>query len=186
MLLAGCTLLREDNYQQEEFTSTNMYSRSFPGPAKASCEAARRALLSQGYIIDEAKASSVKGRKNFQPANDVHMQIEFNVACAENSKDSNSTTVFASAVNDRYSLRKSTNSASVGVGALGSLSLPFGSSDDALVKVASETIAAKKFYEGFFEQLEGYLDTAMDAPDSNEQKGGNPNKEPLPATAHAQ
>jgi hypothetical protein len=48
--------------------------------------------------------------------------------------------VFVSAVQDRYALKKSPTSASVGVGALGSVSLPFGSNDDSLVKVASSTV----------------------------------------------
>jgi hypothetical protein len=160
--LAACSLPRKYNYDEENFSSNNTYSRSYPGSAKSSCEAARRSLLSQGYIIDDVKASQVKGHKNFQPESDVHMQIAFNVDCEENSKGSNSATVFASAVNDRYSLRKSSNSASLGVGALGSLSLPIGSSDDALVKVASETISAKKFYESFFSRLESFLDIPAD------------------------
>lgn len=156
--LAACSFPRQYNYDEEYFSSNNTYSRSYPGSAKSSCEAARRALLSQGYIIDDVNASRIKGHKNFQPESDVHMQIAFNVDCEENSRGSNSTTVFASAVNDRYSLRKSSNSASLGVGALGSLSLPIGSTDDALVKVASETISAKKFYESFFSRLESFLD----------------------------
>jgi hypothetical protein len=166
--LVGCSLPRSYNYREENFSSTNnMYSRSFPGSAKASCEAARRALLSQGYVIDDARASVVKGHKNFQPESDVHMQIAFNVDCEDNSKGSNSSTIFASAVNDRYSLRKNSNSASVGVGALGSLSLPIGSTDDALVKVASETIADKKFYDSFFVRLESYLDDPADDNDGH-------------------
>jgi hypothetical protein len=159
--LSGCSSTsstRQAGFQNEEFGSTNTYSHTFAGSAQATCEAARRALLSQGYVIGEAKASLVDGRKKFQPQSDVHVQIEFHVVCAPDSKGSNSTTAFANAVRDRYSLKKSTNSASLGVGVLGSVSLPFGSSDDSLVKVASETIPTKKFYERFFELVESYLD----------------------------
>jgi hypothetical protein len=163
-VLSGCATLKsasrepDSRHYQNEFASTNVFSRSFPGSERETCEAARRALLSQGYIISEATAALVKGRKNFQPNSDVHTQIEFHVVCAPNSKGSNSTTAFANAVRDRYSLRKSSNSASVGVGVLGSLSVPFGSTDDSLVKVASETIPTRQFYERFFELLEAYLD----------------------------
>jgi hypothetical protein len=84
---------------------------------------------------------------------------QFHVVCVPNSKGSNSTTAFANAVRDRYSLRKSSsNSASAGVGVLGSLSVPFGSTDDSLVKVASETIPTRQFYDRFFELVEAYLD----------------------------
>lgn len=149
--------------QPEEFLSSAAYSQSFPGTERQACEAARRALLSQGYVIGESGAAAVRARKYFQPEADVHVQIEFHVTCAPNSQGSNSATAFANAVRDRYTLRRSTNSASLGVGALGSISLPFGSSDDALVKVASETIPAKQFYSQFFDLLERYLDPAANA-----------------------
>ncbi|MGV3654584.1 MAG: DUF2242 domain-containing protein [Noviherbaspirillum sp.] len=154
----------------DEFTNTDTYSRAFPGHDQATCEAARRALLSQGYLISEAKPSLLKGRKNFQPQGEVHVQIEFNVVCAADSPGSQSTTVFASAVRDRYSLKKSTNSASLGVGVLGSVSFPFGYSDDAMVKVASETIPSRDFYERFFSLVERYLDNGPGEPAQEEQE----------------
>ena len=82
------------------------------------------------------------------------MEIEVSVVCASNSAGSNSTTVFANAVQDGYSLKKSSSSASIGVPALGLVSLPIGSSDDALVKVGSETTSSGKFYD----LVERYLD----------------------------
>jgi hypothetical protein len=162
--LAGCAATNKTDipidYQNEAFSSTNTFSHTFAGSGAATCEAARRALLSQGYLINEAKAAIVRGRKNFQPSSDIHVQIEFNVVCAPDSKGSNSTTAFANAVRDRYSLKKSSNSASLGVGVLGSLSLPIGATDDSLVKVASETIPSSKFYQRFFELVESYLDAS--------------------------
>jgi hypothetical protein len=162
--LAGCAATNKTeipiDYQSEGFSSTNTFAHTFAGTGAATCEAARRALLSQGYLISEAKEANVRGRKNFQPSSDVHVQIEFNVVCAPDSKGSNSTTAFANAVRDRYSLKKSSNSASVGVGVLGSLSLPIGATDDSLVKVASETIPSGKFYRRFFELVESYLDAS--------------------------
>jgi hypothetical protein len=160
--LAACSSIATNQKVtiQEDFASTDVHAHSFPGTDKATCEAARRALLSQGYVIQEANAALVRGRKNFQPGTDVHVQIEFHVVCAPDSKGSNSTTAFANAVRDRYSLRKSSTSASLGVPALGSLSVPFGMSDESLVRVASETIANKLFYERFFALVERYFDDA--------------------------
>lgn len=173
--LAGCGTVNSNNtkqidYQAEDFSSTNTYAHTFAGTAPATCEAARRALLSQGYVIQEANASLIKGRKNFQPQSDIHVQIEFHVVCAADSKGSNSTTAFANAVRDRYTLKKISNSASLGVGVIGSLSLPVGTSDESLVKVASETIPTRKFYDRFFELVESYLDGATGtqiAPDAD-------------------
>ncbi|OPG75826.1 hypothetical protein B1218_29415, partial [Pseudomonas ogarae] len=66
-------------------------------------------------------------------------------------------TMFANALQDRYALKKTNNSASLGVGVLGSVSMPIGSSDDSMVKVASETVSAAKFYERFFALVELFL-----------------------------
>lgn len=166
-LLAGCVSMPQKvDFRVEDFGSSDTFARVFPGAEQTTCEAARRALLSQGYVISIANESQVRGRKNFQPDKDVHEQIEFYVVCAPNAKGSNSTTAFANAVLDRYSLKKNSSSASVGVGVLGSVSLPFGMSDDSLVKVASETIARRKFYDRFFEVMESYLDaTTLNASD---------------------
>jgi hypothetical protein len=162
-MLASCaTSPNRTDFRVEDFGSSDTYSRVFPGTGRTTCEAARRTLLSQGYVIvGDTSDSQVRGRKNFQPDRDVHEQIEFHVVCAPNAKGSNSATAFANAVLDRYSLKKSTTSASVGVSVLGSLSVPFGSTDDALVKVASETISKRRFYDRFFEVMESYLDSSV-------------------------
>jgi hypothetical protein len=122
------------------------------------CEAARRALLSQGYLIATAKSDVVEGRKSFQENAQTHVEIGVNVVCAPAGGDGGSI-AFANALHDRYALKKSPNSASVGVGAVGSVSVPLGASDDAMVKVASETIAAREFYERFFGLVDRYLAT---------------------------
>lgn len=175
--LAGCatvTPVKQADYQAEDFSSSNTYAHTFAGTAPATCEAARRALLSQGYVIQEANASLIRGRKNFQPQSDIHVQIEFHVVCAADSRGSNSTTAFANAVRDRYTLKKISNSASLGVGVIGSLSLPVGTSDESLVKVASETIPTRKFYDRFFELVESYLDGASGAPITPDENSADP------------
>jgi hypothetical protein len=164
-VFTGCSTINLSNSEKStiengEFTSTDMYARLIPGSGAGACEAARRALLSQGYVIKEVSATKVNGLKNFQPDTDRHVQIEFHVVCEENSKGSNSATAFANAIRDTYALKKSSNSASIGVGALGSLSLPFGTTDDSLVKVGSETIHSRQFYDRFFEVVERYADVS--------------------------
>jgi hypothetical protein len=94
--------------------------------------------------------------------------------------------VFVSAVQDRYALKKSPTSASVGVGALGSVSLPFGSNDDSLVKVASSTITDAEFYRRFFQRLQQYLPAAakpepQPQPAASPQPPAGPEPEPAPA-----
>jgi hypothetical protein len=142
---------------QEEFASTVTYSRLFDATAAQTCEAARRALLSQGYIINTAQADLVEGRKSFQPEPEAHVQMEIRVVCAPDSPDGNVSLGFVTALQDVYALKKSNNSASLGVGALGSVSLPFSSSSDAMIRVGSQTISSDTFYERFFDLVKRYL-----------------------------
>ena len=160
-LLAACAgNPKQATFQREEFEPGTTYSRSFSAAEAQTCEAARRALLSQGYVVTIANADVVNARKSFQPESDTHVEIEFRVVCAAEVKGSGRTLVFVSALQDRYAVKKSNSSASVGVGAFGSLSLPFSGSDDSLVKVASETITASSFYDRYFKLVTRYLASA--------------------------
>lgn len=154
---AGCTPKKAAVYEHENFDDSGTFSRSFPVSEAGSCEAARRALLSQGYIITSSDANQVSGNKSFQQNSENHLQISFNVTCAPDSGDEQHSTIFANALQDRYSLKKSNTSASLGVGILGSVSMPIGSSDDSMVKVASETVTAAQFYDRYFALVESYL-----------------------------
>ena len=158
VLLAGCASVGDHTKAEPEaFGSTTTHSRAFATPPAYTCEAARRALLSQGFVIVSAEVEQVKGRKNFQPEAATHVEIEFNATCAPDGRGGKKTIAFVNALQDRYALKKSSNSATVGVGPIGSLSLPFSSSDDAMVKVASETITSGPFYDRFFALLQRYL-----------------------------
>ena len=72
-------------------------------------------------------------------------------------RNARGTTVFVTANQDRYALKKASSSASVGVGAIGSLSLPYAQTDDAMVKVSSETLTDERFYERFYALLDRFL-----------------------------
>ncbi|MCY1291580.1 hypothetical protein D9M68_159520 [compost metagenome] len=145
-------------YQQELFdAATSPYARTFQANSDATCEAARRALLSQGYVSSSAHPDTIDGSKNFQPTDDTHVVIAFHIVCADANADGTSSTAYVNAVQDRYALKKTSTSASVGLSVLGSLSLPIGSGSDAMVKIASETIPAGVFYERFFNLVAHFL-----------------------------
>ncbi|SUD79540.1 DUF2242 domain-containing protein [Pseudomonas putida] len=155
--VSGCSSKKAAVYEHENFADSGTFSRSFPVSDAGSCEAARRALLSQGYIITSSGANQVVGNKSFQQNSENHLQISFNVTCAPDASDDQHSTMFANALQDRYALKKSNTSASLGVGVLGSVSMPIGSSDDSMVKVASETVTAAQFYDRYFALVESYL-----------------------------
>ncbi|ASK99617.1 hypothetical protein XcvCFBP7113P_03705 [Xanthomonas citri pv. vignicola] len=177
--LAGCGGSKGDTMlTRESFNSDDTYSRSVAASSPQACEAARRVLLSQGYAVTRADAAAVEGSKNFQLKEaDQSEQLNLRISCA--SQDGGKAQVFVSALQDRYALKKSSTSASVGVGVLGSLSLPVGSSGDSLVRVSSTTVQDAAFYKRFFERLNSYL------PKVTEAVPAAVSAAPAPAPAHA-
>ena len=161
--LAGCALPPgvtgppPSVYQGERFQSDETFSRLFDASVDDTCEAARRALLSQGYIIGAARGDALTGSKRFQPEGEVHIEISFHVVCVAEGQGGALATAYVSAQQDRYALKKLPNNTSVGVGMLGSISVPLSSSEDSLVKVGSETIPAGQFYERFFALMQHQL-----------------------------
>ncbi len=141
-------------YQGEQFAAGNNYSRKFAASPQATCEAARRALLSQGYLIGEARADALEAKKVFQPESERHVELSFRVTCAAEGQGA---IAFANAEQGLFAVKKTSSAASVGVGAVGSISLPLGSSTDSLVKIGAETIPPGEFYNRFFGLVQHYL-----------------------------
>lgn len=156
--LAACGMGREKEPPPplgETFSAEDTYSRSFESLPPAACEATRRALLGQGYVISEATGDSLQAIKNFQPESDVHTQLLVRATCVP--RPGNGSIVFVNAVQDRYDLKTTTKSASVGLSMLGSVSVPIGSSGANLVRVASNTVQNTDFYRRFFDRVAYYL-----------------------------
>jgi hypothetical protein len=148
------------SYQQELFSSgVSPYAHNFDATVKETCEAARRALLSQGFLTTMAQPDTVDATKNFQPNADTHAVVSFHVVCTPGENTANQSIAYVNAVQDGYALKKSDTSASVGLSVLGSLSLPIRSNSDAMVKISSETVPAGKFYDRFFNLMGHYLKT---------------------------
>lgn len=202
LLLAGCSTLQPSpdaliNFQPETFSSKDTHSRRFSQSPGVTCEAARRALLSQGYIISEAKADHVRARKFFQPGAERHVELEFRVVCAGEGLDKRVTVAFANGVQDQYGMRKVKSSASLGVGGVGSLSLPVQGDNDTMVKIASETVTDHQMYQRLFDLMRRHLDpfaslSATDAASVEDKKAATRSEEafskpvPAPATTQAQ
>ena len=178
-LLTGCTSLPSSMpgldrpavpFSPADFDNTGMYTRHVNASQTKTCEAARRALLSQGYLVNTATDELVTGRKYFQPNNEIHYQVEMRVVCAPEGKSDEKTAAYASALQDRYVIKKINNSASLGVGAIGSVSLPVSATEDTLVKVGSETVSDPRFYELFFQLFDRYVPVASKTAPSPESE----------------
>lgn len=157
--LTGCFGLslskKGEMLAKETFDADGTFSRTFEHAPAQVCEAARRALLSQGYVVAKATPDAIEAGKNFQPESEVHEQLQLRVSCVVLA--SGQSWISASANQERYNLSKRNTSASVGVGGLGSLSVPIGSTDDSLVRVGSMTVQDPEFYRSFFKLVERYL-----------------------------
>ncbi len=159
VMLSGCVATSGPRTfeVQENFNSATTFSRLFDATPAQTCEASRRALLSQGYIIAAQTTDLVEGKKSFQPDAESHLQMTVRVVCVPEANEGKVSLGFVTALQDTYALRKTNNSASVGVGAIGSVSLPFSASSDSLVKVGSATVTRDTFYENFFDLVKRYL-----------------------------
>ena len=92
----------------------------------------------------------------------------------------------SSAWSARSGIKTSNNSARLGGGAIGALSLPFAGRDDAMVKVASQTLTDERFYDRFFALLDRFLEGPEDEADApQEEKPEKPAAAPLPAEGPA-
>lgn len=159
LLLAGCFAHQSTSlprFAPEAFSQGANFSHYVEASPARACEAARRTLLSQGYMISSATEDQITGRKFYQPDAETHVPLEMRVVCASEAGDA--AMVFAAAVQEYHALRKTNSSASLGVGALGSLSVPVQGSNDGMVKVGTQTVTDPSFYRSFFMLLNNHLE----------------------------
>ena len=157
LLLAACGSVskkKESVYRHEHFAPDSPFELSFDVPPAAACDAGRRALLSQGYVIEEVRTDWVKARKFFQPETSVHLQLNFTLSCLAEGEGSE---VFANAREVRDELKSTSSSAGVSVAGVGSVNLPLGSSGASLVKVGEQTITDSEFYGRFFALMQTFI-----------------------------
>ena len=78
------------------------------------------------------------------------LQMVICVVCGREIADGTVSLGFVTKLQESYALKKSQNSASLGVGAIGSVSLPVTSGSDSMVKVSSATMSSDGCYDRFF------------------------------------
>ena len=157
-LLAACTIAPPAHqdfrvYERERFAADAPHSRALDVPPPAACQAARRALLSQGYFLYVEEAARLHGRKFFRPAPGTSVELVINVACLPAPGVDSRSVVYAAAWQDDFVTRRNPVAASVGVPVMGNVSMPVASTDDALVKVGVETVQDPSYYQRFFDLL---------------------------------
>ncbi len=141
-------------YQKEKFSKDSIYRREYQDSASKVCEAAESVLLGSGYLLVQREGDAFTARKEFQPEKESNETIEFGVVCRD---EAGKSVLYANAVETRNQLKKSTQSASIGLPAAGSISFPWSKSVEALIKVGGKTIDDRRFYARFFDAVESLL-----------------------------
>jgi Uncharacterized protein conserved in bacteria (DUF2242) len=136
------------------FTASAPFSKTIAGPGDTVCWSVKRALLSQGYMLDKSGEPGVlTGTRDYQPDEKLNISLRVQTTCADN-RDGTSV-VFVAAEREESRLQKMKQSTSVGIGPA-TLTMPSGSAK-VLGVVKRETIQDPNFYNDFFSLVQGYV-----------------------------
>lgn len=154
MTLGACVTTKTSrSYQSETFSSETPYQYYSNREADGACEVGKRALLSQGYQVDDEKPRNIRGEKYFRPRADEVTRLSITLVCLPSSLGS---VIYANALETQFEMKAKGSSAGVSVSALGSLSLPWAIDKDTLVKVGEETVTAQDFYQRLFDLIKSF------------------------------
>lgn len=151
LMLGACTTTKGSrSYQSETFQSDSPFQYYSNREPDAACEIGKRALLSQGYQIDDAKLRNIRGEKYFRPKVDEANRLSITLVCLPSSLGS---VIYATGLETQFEMKSKGSSAGVSVAAFGSVSLPWAIDKDTLVKVGEETVTSPEFYQRLFELI---------------------------------
>ncbi len=150
-LLAGCASHRP----APQFTADAPFSRTFSGSGDAVCWSVKRALLSQGYMLDRPNDAGVlTGSRDEQPQPKLNVTIRLQTSCADNRNGT--SIVFVTATREESRLQKMKQTTSMGVGPA-TLTMPSGSAE-VLGTVRRATVTDPNFYSQFFSLVQHYAE----------------------------
>lgn len=107
---------------------------------------------------------NLSGRKFLQPGHGLEVDLAMSVVCANDYAHPGHTQVYVTAWEDHMVTKRNANAASLGVGALGAISLPVNAAEDALIKVGVKMIQDSQFYERYFNLVETIYVTRVKTP----------------------
>lgn len=151
LAITGCNSTPAPVYRMENFDAETPYQYHSDLPPLVLCEYGKRALLSQAYEVDATTPSNIRGSKSFQPQTENLVQLRITLTCMATGRD---TTIYANALQTRYELKAGGSSTGLSVTGLGSISVPWPTDKNSLVKVGEETIADAEFYRRLFVLIE--------------------------------
>jgi Uncharacterized protein conserved in bacteria (DUF2242) len=154
-VLASSCASRNHDLARDSISAQAPFSKTFTGSGDTVCWSVKRALLSQGYMLDRSSESGVlTGTRDFQPTDKLNVSYHLQATCADN-RDGTSI-VFVTATREDSQLQKMKQTTSMGIGPA-TLTMPSGSAR-VLGTVRRETIKDPSFYSRFFGLVQGYVD----------------------------
>jgi hypothetical protein len=167
MLLGGCA----HRPPPAQFSADAPFSRTFNGSGDVICWSVKRALLSQGYMLDHAgEAGILTGSRDAQPNPKLNVTTRLQTTCADNRNGT--SIVFVTATREENKLQKMKQTTSVGVGPA-TLTMPAGSAR-VLGTVRRETVKDPDFYNQFFTLVQSYSDQERLSQSSRPADGSRP------------
>jgi hypothetical protein len=149
MGVAGCASKRDT---RGPFVSSAPFSKTIPGDSV--CWSVKRALLSQGYMLERSGEPGVlTGTRHYQPETKRNVAVHLQTSCADNRNGT--SIVFVTADREESKLQKMKQSTSAGIGPA-TITMPAGSAK-VLGVVRRETIEDPNFYNSFFALVEGFV-----------------------------
>jgi hypothetical protein len=158
-VVAGCASHKHD-LARESFSETAPFSKTLVGSGETVCWCVKRALLSQGYMLDRPDDSSsiLTGTRDFQPTPKKNVAIHLQATCAGNHNGT--SIVFVIATREESKLQKMKQSTTAGIGPA-MITVPSGSAKT-LGVVRRETIADPRFYGRFFQIVQEFVAQEQD------------------------
>lgn len=151
--LSACSSTKEKP-NEEAFLSSTPFSKTLAGSSESVCWSAKRAFLSQGYILERSDTLILTGTKTYQKDEETSVQVRLQTTCVDNKNGT--STVFASASREVSKLQQVKQSVAAGVSIL-TVTVPAGSALELQV-IRRETIQDPTFYGGFYQLVQTFAD----------------------------
>jgi hypothetical protein len=165
-VVAGCASHGHD-LARDSFSESAPFSKTLAGSGDTVCWSVKRALLSQGYMLDRPDESStiLTGTRDFQPKAKLNVAVHLQATCADN-RDGTSI-VFVIATREDSRLQKMKQSTTAGIGPA-MITVPSGSAK-VLGVVRRETISDPTFYNRFFQLVQDFIAQDQSHPQEERQ-----------------
>jgi Uncharacterized protein conserved in bacteria (DUF2242) len=152
LMVAGCA--SKHDVARGPFYAAAPFSKTINGSGDVVCWSVKRAILSQGYMLDRSSEPGVlTGTRDYQPTDKLNVTVRLQTTCADNRNGT--SIVFVTAEREESKLQKMKQTTSAGIGPA-TITLPSGSAM-VLGTVRRETIQDPSFYNSFFALVQGYV-----------------------------